>query len=166
MAAPTCSVCSREDADQINAALVAGESYSRIIERHKPLTAMSVSRHKNNHLTPDLVAYTGTTGREGTTAERVETLYLRAEKVLSAAEASKQGPLALSSIRELRAIVELIARLSGDLDDRPTMQVLNVTTSPEWTDVRHRILSALAPFPQARIAVAQALDGEPQRALT
>lgn len=33
-----------------------GKSYSRIIERHKPLTAMSLSGYKNNRLTPDVAA--------------------------------------------------------------------------------------------------------------
>ena len=155
-------MCIREDIDEINAALVGGVTGRKVAQDYPPLTQMSISRHKNAHLTADLVPFRGPSSLQGTTAERVETLYARAEKVLAAAEHAKQGSLALNSIRELRAIVELIARLSGDLDERPTMQVLNVTTSPEWTDVRARILGALAPFPEARLAVARALDGAPQ----
>jgi len=40
------------------------------------------------------------------------------------------------------------------------VQVLNLSTSPEWIDVRSRILAALAPYPEARIGVAEALRGE------
>ena len=45
--------------------------------------------------------------------------------------------------------------LLGDLDDRP---VVNVLVSPEWQQVRAQILAALDPYPEARFAVAGALQ--------
>lgn len=163
----TCSVCSRPDAAKVDEQLVAGVSAAKIISnmpRNLPKPSeMSISRHRRNCLTPGLVAIQARSEASGgpTLAARVEQLYDRAENVLDAAEKEGQGNLAIASVRELRSIVELLARLSGELDTSAKVQVLNVTTSPEWTDVRQRILGALQAFPEARLAVANALDSDP-----
>ncbi len=43
---------------------------------------------------------------------------------------------------------------SGELDDRPQV---NVLVAPEWLAVRSAVLAALAPYPAARVAVANRL---------
>jgi hypothetical protein len=91
--------------------------------------------------------------------DRAEHLYAKAEAILSAAQADGNAGLSLSALRELRGIVELLAKLSGELDERPTVQVLNVSTSPEWGELRGLILGALRPFPEAAQAVAGAIEG-------
>ena len=55
------------------------------------------------------------------------------------------------------AVAKLLAKLTGELDERPQVQVLNVAASPEWAETRARMLHALQPFPEARQAVALAL---------
>jgi hypothetical protein len=57
-------------------------------------------------------------------------------------------------LRERRATIELLAKLRGELDERA---VVNVLALPEWMSVRQALLHALDPFPQARIAVGDAL---------
>lgn len=167
-AGATCSICARPDAAKVDEQLVAGVSYAKIIfnmPRNLPKPSeMSLSRHRRKCLTPGLMALQVRSEASGgpTLAARVEQLYDRAEKVLDKAEKDGQGNLAIASVRELRGIVELLARLSGELDTSAKVQVLNVTTSPEWTDVRARIFFALQAFPEARLAVANALDAEPQ----
>ena len=48
----------------------------------------------------------------------------------------------------------LLAELVGKLQTQGT---INVTTSPEWIEVRGLLIEALSDFPEARAAVAQAL---------
>jgi hypothetical protein len=75
-------------------------------------------------------------------------------QILSQARAVGDGPLALKAIDRLQRQLELQARLLGDLDDRPQ---INVLITPEWAGVRAALLGALGPFPEARLAVAGAL---------
>lgn len=53
--------------------------------------------------------------------------------------------------------MELLAKLTGELDERPQVNVLNVSASPEWLGIQSSMLEALAPYPEARTAVAGAL---------
>ena len=52
--------------------------------------------------------------------------------------------------------LEFQARLIGQIDERPTITLVQST---EWTVVRSALLVALAPFPDARLAVVNALTG-------
>ena len=62
----------------------------------------------------------------------------------------------MAAVRELRGLVELLAKITGELDERPSVTV-NLTASPEWQHLQGVILAALARFPDAREAVAGAL---------
>jgi hypothetical protein len=54
-----------------------------------------------------------------------------------------------------------LIKVSLQLHGEPTSRVELVTRSPEWTALRTRILDALAGFPEAQVALAQALtEGE------
>jgi len=59
------------------------------------------------------------------------------------------------AIREARGNIELLAKLLGELDERP---VINLVAAPEWIQIRTAILVALQPYPEARVTVAEALD--------
>ena len=47
-------------------------------------------------------------------------------------------------------MIELLAKLTGELDDKPEV---NIVLSPQWLTIRGAILEALEPFPEARVAV-------------
>ncbi len=47
------------------------------------------------------------------------------------------------------------ARLLGDLDDRPQIVLIQ---NPEWLALRARLVAVLRPYPDAALAVAEALD--------
>ena len=51
--------------------------------------------------------------------------------------------------------IELQAKLLGELDERP---VVNVLVSAEWVALRSRIVGVLAAFSEARFALAEVLD--------
>jgi hypothetical protein len=70
----------------------------------------------------------------------VRDLQVRTFAILEAAEASEQHRTALSAIREARSNLELLAKLLGELDDRPTV---NVLISPEWLELRAVIVRRL-----------------------
>jgi hypothetical protein len=63
--------------------------------------------------------------------------------------------LLLRSYDRLQKRLELVAKLLGELDERPQ---INVTMSGEWLTVRSIIVQTLTPFPEARTAVARALS--------
>lgn len=164
MSEPRCTVCRHPDRPEIDRQLAGGMSNLGIAERWA-LSKDSVRRHRATHLSAALKAVQTKRETAGATkaVDRAEHLYEKASKILEAAETEGQGQLALSAIKELRATVELLAKLSGELDERPQVNILNVAASPEWLATQGRMLEALAPFPEARLAVAGALQdmGEP-----
>lgn len=154
-----CGGCAHPEREALDAALVSGQTDTAVAERFG-LTRDAVGRHRRGHLSPALkaVAAERETAGARTALDRLEALHDRAERVLAAAEAEGKAALSLQAIRELRSTVELIAKLTGELDDRPQVQVLNVTASPEWDALRGVVLTALRPFPDAGRAVALALE--------
>jgi hypothetical protein len=158
-----CTVCSSPDRDAIDAAIVSGAPSRRIAVRYG-VGATSIRRHARAHLSPAIVAAQDAVEEERgqTLAERLEGLYVRAHRILEAAESGHSGTLGLAAIRELRGIAELLGRLSGELrPDSPTVQVLNLQAAPEWVAARTALLDALAPYPDARLAVVEALRALP-----
>ncbi len=62
--------------------------------------------------------------------------------------------LVLKTAQQLTGQTQLLAKLLGQLDDRPQ---INLLMAPEWLQVRTALLMALAPHPEARRAVTAAL---------
>jgi hypothetical protein len=62
--------------------------------------------------------------------------------------------LVLKTADRLRAQTELLAKLLGELDERPQVTLV---TAPEWLQLRAALLDALRPHPEARSAVAARL---------
>ncbi|MEQ6898461.1 helix-turn-helix domain-containing protein [Microbacterium sp. KR10-403] len=159
---PRCHICRRPDRDAVDEAIISGGlSFQQLAERFG-VSRDTLRRHKRAHMPAALLAVAAERERSGITraADRAEALYQAAQRVLAAAEAKGQNSLSLQAVRELRGVVELLARLSGELDERPQVAVVNVQEAPEWLAVRAAIMGALVPFPEAAAAVAAALSGE------
>lgn len=62
--------------------------------------------------------------------------------------------------REIRSSLELVARLRGELNDRPQNVTVNVLSTAEFASITARLIEALTPWPEARIAAADVLDVE------
>jgi uncharacterized protein YjgD (DUF1641 family) len=90
-----------------------------------------------------------------TLLEQVGDLQERALDILDKAEEAGELRTALGAIREARGNLELLAKLLGELDERP---VTNILVSAEWVSVRTAMMEALDPYPQARVAVAGRLS--------
>ncbi|HUW08770.1 MAG TPA: hypothetical protein VM537_03530, partial [Anaerolineae bacterium] len=63
--------------------------------------------------------------------------------------------LVLKTAGRLQGHIELLAKLVGELDDRPQVAVL---LAPEWLTIRAAMLDTLRPYPEARAAVAARLS--------
>ena len=78
--------------------------------------------------------------------------------MLEVAEERRSFNGAANLMREARGVVELIARLRGVLDERPVSMSVNVLASPEMGMAVAAILAATERFPEARLAIADAMD--------
>lgn len=86
--------------------------------------------------------------------QQARDLQARALTILDRAEAAGELRAACTAIREARGCLELLARLLGEIDDRPQ---LNLFINPQWTAAMQVVMVALQPYPEARIAVADRL---------
>jgi hypothetical protein len=151
-----CSVCTSGARERIDADLVAGEESLKKIAALYCVSTHALGRHKARHLPGALVkaqeAQEVTRGDD--LLDKVAQLEADAHRIKQKAEESQDYRTALQGIRELVRIVELLARLRGELQEAP---VINLLVSPEWLTVRAALLAALLPYPEARIAVAERL---------
>jgi hypothetical protein len=87
--------------------------------------------------------------------EQVRALQGRALAILGKAESVEDLRTAVGAIREARSNLELLAKLLGELDERP---VVNLDVCPEWFELRAVIVGALESHPAAHGAVLRALE--------
>jgi hypothetical protein len=150
-----CTVCAHPKRTEIDAALVSGDSFRNIAQRFA-LGHYTVRRHHADHLPAALTKATEATevAQADTLLAQVRDLQSRALAILDAAEAQGDLRTALGAIREARGNLELLAKLLGELDERP---VVNLVMAPEWLTIRAAILMALSAYPEARQAVVERL---------
>jgi hypothetical protein len=150
----SCTICEHADREAIDRALV-GDSSNLSVSSLFAVSEQALRRHKANHLPAKLVM--AQAAEEIAQADdllgQMQDLQARTLAVLEAAESTNQHRTALSAIREARSNLELLAKLLGELDERPQV---NVLISPT---VQTAIIAALGPYPEARLAVADALQG-------
>ena len=129
-----CTVCALGKAalGEVNQALLRGEA-SRVLARRLGLSRYAIMRHARKHLDRALrPAYTqAELSQAHELREQLE--HFRDEALRLKEKAEKKGDLrtALGAIRELCRIVELVAKLSGQLSERATTNILNVSLDAE-----------------------------------
>ena len=143
-----CPVCISPSRPAIERDILSLRSPTEVGRRWN-LSRKTVGTHRDRDMDPlaavDLDADTSTLAR-------VEDLSHRLEAAL--AEAPK-GATYANLAGQLRQCLELVARLRRELDERPQVAIL---MAPEWLAVREVVFRALAPYPEARAAVASALS--------
>jgi hypothetical protein len=139
-------------------ALIAGEPYRSVANRYESLSQASVQRHSDNHLPATLAQAKEAemVAHADDLLEQVRDLQVRTFAILEAAEASEQHRTALAAIKEARSNLELLAKLSGELQQEGTV---NLHLSPEYLEVRTAILVAVEPYPEAAQAISRAMLG-------
>jgi hypothetical protein len=158
-----CRVCASPKRSQIDLELAGGHA-QRAVALRAGLAPSSVRRHALRHLSPALTRVAAQR-RAGESAEgayvsvltRLEALADRVDRFLQLAEAKGAIVGGAAVLREMRQLLETIAKITGELDERPTVTV-NLLSSPEIVELLRRISDALTPFPDARIALAEVLD--------
>ncbi len=151
-----CSVCFHDQRAAIDRALVRGAAY-RDVAGQFALSKSAVERHLDGHVPKLLAAAAEAEAEDADTLLReVRTLHERTLRLLGDAEEAGDLVTALKAVREARANLELLGKLAGALSEAPTVNVL--VASAEWLQTRATILTALDPFPPARLAVSEALS--------
>jgi hypothetical protein len=154
---PRCTICSHAEREAIEQALLAGQPF-RAVAVCFGTSATALFRHKQDHLPVALLSAQGAAeiAHGDNLLEQVRTLQSKTHAILARAEAAGQLTVALQAVREARGCLELLAKLLGELSQGTTV---NILLAPEWQRLRSTIIVALAPFPEARQAVLQALTG-------
>jgi len=151
-----CTVCNHPQRHEIDKELVAGGTNRAIAGQYPPLTRSAVQRHKDEHL-PEKLAQAhqaAEVAESDSLLAQVKALQVKAGQLLEMAEQQGDVKTALAGIRESRACVELLAKLLGELDERPQ---INLVQSSQWFDMRNTIMAALDQYPEAKRKVAAAL---------
>ena len=153
----TCTICEHPQREAIDRDLVGGSS-NLSVSSVFGVSESSIRRHKANHLPAKLVLAqeASEVAEADDLLDQVRDLQARTLAILEASEASREHRTALSAIREARSNLELLAKLLGELDERP---VVNVLVSPQWLELRTTIVAALDHHPQARESVLRAVEG-------
>ncbi|MEJ7810416.1 MAG: hypothetical protein WKG32_08385 [Gemmatimonadaceae bacterium] len=151
-----CTVCDSPKRAEIDRALVArADGYRNIAERFR-LSLASVYRHYAEHLPAALAKAQG--ARDAASGERLLDRLLALHGVtlgiLKEARKTKSHGLALAAIQRAEKQLELQARLMGELQDAPSV---NILVTAEFRQVQAVIIETLRDHPALRSRVAAAL---------
>lgn len=151
-----CTICSHPNKEAINQALIDSVSYRNIAEQFFVSTT-ALHRHKKDHL-PAVLAKAQEVeviAHGDDLLSKIQQLEEDARRIGKKAESTGDLRAAIMTIRELIRIVDLLARLQGELQ---AQQVNVLVTSPDWLQLRTAVLRALEHYPEARLAVIEALS--------
>lgn len=155
-----CSICSRDDCQQITEDILGGVTYRKIQEKYG-CSIGAIHRHKQHSvIQPVPVLSEIDVTNQMQVMYRIDELNRRADQIYKASLKQDDRLNALRALRELREILELYSKLTGELSTQAIHQHLHITASPEWETLRHKILEALAPYADARMAVIRAIGEE------
>ncbi|HEV2460371.1 MAG TPA: hypothetical protein VGS80_18605 [Ktedonobacterales bacterium] len=150
-----CTICSHPQRPAIDAALVASTPYRAIARRFR-VSKDAVARHGAEHI-PAAISHAQEAREEAQALDVVKQLKAIngvALEILNTARRQSDPDIALKAIDRIHRQIELQAKLLGDLDELP---IVNVLLSPEWVTVRSALMAALALHAQARQDVVTAL---------
>ncbi len=136
--AQVCTICRHSKRDEIDSALIGGESFRNIAKRYGTSTA-ALFRHKASDLPTALVKAkdASETVRAGTLLDRLKVLNVETLAILREARATgtRDNELALKAIARVERQLEFEARLLGELDDAAKIAVgVNVTAQQPQGD--------------------------------
>jgi hypothetical protein len=154
-----CTICDHDESHAINVALVQREPY-RAVARQYGVSKDALQRHSQDHIPQLLVEakHAVEVSEADDLLARVEDLEERTIAILDKAEEAGELRTALSAIREARGNVELLAKLRGELDERPVINVNTIVNSEVFIALQARLVDALEPFPAAGEAYRTVLE--------
>jgi DNA-binding transcriptional ArsR family regulator len=154
-----CTICSHQKRDEIERILVDRSESYRDIARRFGVSKDAVSRHVNQgHIAERLLKARDEEDVRAAlnVTQQLKTINAVAVGILREARDGGDPGTALRAIDRIHRQLELQAKLLGDLDERP---VINILLSSEWIELRAVIVGALDAHPDARESVLRALEG-------
>jgi hypothetical protein len=111
----TCTVCRSEARQEIDQALIAGQSEEALAARYRPLSRSAIQRHREGHLPARLVEAQGAADAANADDLLRDELGLQARltRLMDAAEADRQRGVVVSAAREVVRILDLRWRMAG-----------------------------------------------------
>jgi predicted transcriptional regulator len=151
----TCSICKHPERASIEAAIALGTSYRDIAGRFG-LSKSAVERHASEHVTQEIKQSQAAQdeARAFDVVKQLREINDVARTIMRESLANKKNGTALFAIDRIQKQLELQAKLLGDLNEAPQV---NVWVMPEWRAIEATIVRSLRPYPDARLAVANAL---------
>lgn len=175
---PECHVCKHRELAAINLALARGVSPRAIAKRYE-IGEASLYRHaRRPHCLPPqlkakLIAGPSIEGidLESVKANESQSLLMhligirnRLFAALDSAEEMGDGSMLSRVVGQIHHNLELTGKLLGDLGVGTTINNNLLYVSPSYVEMRVALVKALAPYPDARQAVAEVLHGLESRA--
>ncbi len=150
-----CTVCAHGERSVIEQEIAVGTSAQKISALFR-VSPDAVQRHKAEHLRPTLIETRKADDDERAldVIKQLRAINGASLRILHEAQQGQDPQTALKAVDRIQRQIELQAKLLGQLDERPQV---NLVISPEWVQVRTTILTVLSPYPEARVAVAGAL---------
>jgi len=151
----SCTVCCHDQRGAIEQEIAATTSARKISALFR-VSEDAVQRHKADHLPKTLTdaRKADDDARALDVVKQLRVINGVSLQILNEARQGKDLQTALKAVDRIHRQIELQAKLLGQLDDRPQM---NVVVSPEWAAIRATVLVALRPYPEARVAVVERL---------
>jgi len=153
-----CSVCGHPERAEIDAALIHGESFRNVSKRWH-VSPAAAFRHRGEHLAEQVTKAAQMAEAEDVRqaldiVQQLKAINGASLQVLQSARQSGDGLLALRAVDRIRHQIELQAKLLGELDERP---IVNVLLTPEWLAVRGVILDVLRDHQPLRLELVRRL---------
>lgn len=155
MAGRRCTVCGHPDRPAVDQAIINHRPFRRIAAQFS-LSLNAVIRHHEQHI-PEVLARAkdeADVRHAIDLAQQLKAINGAALQVLADARRSGDAELALKAIDRVQRQLEMVAKIAGDLDERP---ILAIWLNPDWLRIETALIEALAPFPDARLAVVDRL---------
>ena len=120
----TCSICRHSERGAINGALVDGEPFRHIAERTGTSTT-ALQRHKKEHMPVSLALAkeAGDVAQADDLLAKLVDLQDKALNILGRAEQCGDLRTALMAVREVRATMELVGKVTGELINKREVDV-------------------------------------------
>jgi hypothetical protein len=164
-----CSVCTSDYRREVDLALVARVSHGVIAKRFG-ISRDSIDRHAKNHLTavqcaalaahlkPEAIDLDQLRETEGASLLG-QLLAQRAtlQTYGAAAFEAKQYQAAIGAERAVTSNLDLLSRVLGLIIHKSESASTHLLVSPDYLALRHALVEALRPYPEAAAAVASAL---------
>lgn len=150
-----CSICTHPERPAIDMALVNGAAFRNIAARFGT-SATALVRHKGDHLPASLTRARDAeeVAQADTLLDQIKQLQTITLRILAAAEADGKYVAAIMAVKEARGNLELLAKMVGELDERPQV---NIMASPQWVSIQAIMLEMTGDDPERRRQLADRL---------